>query len=199
MWDDVMSLVSNIGTVAKSAGEVLDTVKKVKETFRHAGPEAMTTSSMPGGAAMAMQPFQAQAANPFASWNPFLAPMQNLAAQQTSAWVPTETRGVSGVNLTGLWIPPTAPMEQTYVRQFGVYLNLITGIGLTMNGSPLLFSEGVFDPMHGVVHVVGRFVTGAALEMRAQLLPNWMLQGVIAQSNVFGMPTHLPLLLCKVA
>jgi hypothetical protein len=113
--------------------------------------------------------------------------------------VPAQTQGVSGVDLTGLWIPPANPIEQTYVRQFGVYLNLITGMGLTMGGMPVLYSEGLFDPVHMVVHVVGRFVTGAPLEARAQLFPSWTLQGMFVQLGPFGLPMNQPLILAKVA
>lgn len=204
MLDEILKVVSGIGSVAKTAGEVVDTVKKVKEMFQGGAapaPLGQGPTFAPGSGthAPAMYPFQPQTVDPFGGGARFLDQLSAMAAQQSGAWVPAQTQGVSGVELTGLWVPPMNPIEQTYIRQFGVYLNLVTGMGLTMGGMPVLLSEGIFDPVHMIVHVVGRFVTGAPLEARAQLFPNWTLQGLMAQLGPFGMPMNQPLILAKVA
>ncbi|MGH9962896.1 MAG: hypothetical protein ACREBC_38230, partial [Pyrinomonadaceae bacterium] len=88
----------------------------------------------------------------FAGGRQWLPELQDLGAQFGNPWVPGHTQGLPGIDLTGIWSDLQYPSVQTYIRQFGAYLNVIAGIG----DVPAVFGEGLFDPSHSVVHVIGQ-------------------------------------------
>lgn len=142
-----------------------------------------------------MQPFRAQMQDPYAGGAQWLPEIQKVAAQFGNSWVPTQTQGLAGIDLTGIWCPPGNPMDQTYVRQFGPYLNLVAGI----MGMQTAVGEGLFDPVHRSVYIIGVYYNGARVEVRSQLLPNWTMRGVMIVPGPMGFPVQMPHLAVKVA
>lgn len=176
----------------------LEILQTVKVALKPDGRKPPVVPPLPGEASPApppMQPFQPQQADPFHGGAGWLPQLQNLAQQQGDAWVPRQTQGLQGVDLTGIWTPPMAPFEQDYIRQYGPYLNFISGIGSV----PFCFAEGVVNPENWFVRLVGRYQTGAPVEVHARLFPDWSLQGTIYSVGMFNFPTAAPLFLRKIA
>jgi hypothetical protein len=122
-------------------------------------------------------------------------PGQSVAAQNGNPWVAQRTQGLLGIDLTGVWIAPLNPADQTYIRQFGTYINFVGGIG----GIPTAFGEGLFDLSHLIIHLVGRNPMGAPFEIRSQLLPNWVIQGLGLTMEPFMQWVQIPITMAKVA
>lgn len=156
-----------------------------------APPSAPATTAQPAG----MEPFRPQIQDPYAGGNQWLPAIQKVAAQFGNPWAPTQTQGLAGIDLTGIWCPPGNPMDQTYIRQFGPYLNLIAGIV----GMQTAVGEGLFDPVHRSVYIIGVYFNGARVEVRSQLLPNWTMRGVMIVPGPLGFPVQAPHLAVKVA
>ena len=160
----------------------------------HPAPQpssAPATTAQPSG----MEPFRPQMPDPYAGGNQWLPAIQQVAAQFGNAWVPTQTQGLAGIDLTGIWCPPGNPMDQTYIRQYGPYLNLVAGI----MGMQTAVGEGLFDPVHRSVYIIGVYFNGARVEVRSQLLPNWTMRGVMIVPGPLGFPVQAPHLAVKVA
>jgi hypothetical protein len=173
----------------------LDKLQEFKELIEGGGSEAVrSASAVPGTNAMPMQPFQPKMPDPYQGGAQWLPQLQQVAAQQGSPWVPTETQGVGGIDLTGVWVPPANPMEVDYVRQAGPYLNMIIGAGGVQTG----YSEGLLDPASGMVRLAGRYANGVPLEAQLQLFPNWTLQGWVSGLGPYG-PMTTPVFLMKAA
>lgn|ERR1700730_7697058 len=197
--DDLISLISNIDIIIKTGGDLLSLVQQAKGFLctNQSSPQMMATppqSPMSWGMPM-MNPFVPQMADPFQGGAQFIPWLTQLAEQNGNAWVPTQTMPLFGLNLTGIWCPPMNPTDQTYIRQYGPYLNVIAGL----YGTPTFFGEGLFNIQQCQVHVVGRYLNGSPMEARAQLFPNWMMQGMMTIANPFGMPMQSPLFMGKVA
>jgi hypothetical protein len=176
-------------------GQVLEKVQEVKELIQSGGSAAVQSVSPGSGTnAMPMQPFQAKMPDPYQGGAQWLPQLQQVAAQQGSSWVPTQTQGVAGIDLTGVWVPPGNPMEVDYVRQAGPYLNMIIGAGGVQTG----YSEGLLDPASGMVRLAGRYANGVLLEAQLQLFPNWTLQGWVSGIGPYG-PMTTPVFLMKAA
>lgn len=164
-------------------------------------PQAGQTPNQPPSAPAAtappsdMEPFRPQIADPYAGGNQWLPAIQQVAAQFGNSWVPTQTQGLGGVDLTGIWCPPGNPMDQTYIRQFGPYLNLVAGI----MGMQTAVGEGLYDPEHRSVYIIGVYFNGARVEVRSQLLPNWTMRGVMIVPGPMGFPVKMPHIAVKVA
>lgn len=173
--------------------QVLGKVQELKELYQSGGSGAVQSVS-PASSAMPMQPFQAQMPDPYQGGAQWLPQLQQVAAQQGSSWVPTQTQGVAGIDLTGVWVPPGNPMEVDYVRQAGPYLNMIIGAGGVQTG----YSEGLFDPASGMVRLAGLYANGVPLEAQLQLFPNWTLQGWVSGLGPYG-PMTTPVFLMKAA
>lgn len=197
MLETILAIVSGVGTVATTANAVVELIQKVKGLLSEAesAPEMLkpTPEIHARWSPPSMQPFYPKMPDPFGGGGQWLPELQNLAGQFGNPWVATRTQGLLGIDLTGIWSPPMNPIDQTYIRQFGPYLNLIAGVG----GMPTLYAEGLLNPVYAIVHVVGRYVTGAPMESRVQLLPNWTLQGVMMTLGPFGQPAQVPILLAK--
>ena len=197
--DDWSALFSTVGAGIKTANDILSLIDRFKHLGNGPRPAAPAPPAMPGPvdwtSVPPMQPFTPRMQDPFAGGAQWLPWLQQLAGQFGNAWVPAQTSGLYGIDLTGLWVPPMNPLEQTYLRQSGPYLNLITGLA----GTPIALAEGMFIPHQGAIHLVGRYATGAPFQVQAQLAPNWTIQGTLAGRNPFGMPFQMPLLVTKVA
>ena len=154
-------------------------------------PAAPATTAQPAG----MEPFKPQIADPYAGGSQWLPAIQQVAAQFGNAWVPTQTQGLAGIDLTGVWCPPGNPMDQTYVRQYGPYLNLVAGI----MGMQTAVGEGLFDPVHRSVYIIGVYFNGSRVEVRSQLLPNWTMRGVMIAPGPLGFPIQMPHIAVKYA
>ena len=197
MIETILGVVAGVGTVASSANSIISLVQKIKgmlskETSSSSQENMAFFSSQ--NSSVQMQAFQSQMQDPFAGGNQWIPELQNMACQFGSSWIPQQTQGIQGINLTGIWSPPMNPYDQTYIRQYGPYINIIAGIG----GNPTLYAEGLFNPMQGILHVVGKNMIGQPVEAKTQVFPNWTMQGIIITMNPFGQPMQYPLMMAKV-
>lgn len=192
-WDKIMSIVSDIGEVAETTKDVVGAIEAVKGLMPKAGSAPQVPPT--GIPSPHMQPFHPQISDTLAGGRQWLPELQNLAAQHGNAWVPRNTQGFLGVDLTGIWGHPQMLHEQTYIRQFGPYLNVIAGI----NGVPTFLAEGLFDPKHNVIHVLGLCVGGVPCELRAQIFADWTLRGVLIRHEPTGQVVQRPLGMVKLA
>jgi hypothetical protein len=197
--DDWSAFFSTVSAGVKTANDVLSLINRFKQIGARPGAAMEPAPSIHPGVAQPglppMQPFAPAAPDPFAGGAQWLPYLQQLAGQFGNAWVPAQTSGLFGIDLTGVWAPPMNPMEQTYLRQSGPYLNLITGLA----GTPLALAEGIFIPRQSAIFVVGRYATGAPFQAQAQLMPDWTHQGMLAGTNPIGMPFQMPLYMRKIA
>jgi len=190
-WMQVLDQGFRMATDFASLVQKVIEIKNALATAEH--PPAVAGPS--GWGLLSMQPFTPRAPDPFAGGAQWMPQLQNLAAQFGNPWVPTQTAGFVGIDLTGVWAPPLNPLDQTYIREFGPYLNVVTGIAGMASG----FGEGFFVPNHSAICVAGLYITGVPFEARARLLPNWVVQGVLTSVNPFGMPLEMPIFMAKMA
>jgi hypothetical protein len=198
MLETILGIVSAVGTVATTGNAVVELMDKIKKYLSKEDVEGMVSGQAGQPIHYASPPmtaFKPQMPNPYGHGNQWLPSLQALAQQHGNPWVPEATQPLLGINLTGIWVPPGNPYDQTFIRQYGPYLNVIAGVA----GTPTVFAEGLFDPTHGVIHVVGRNMNGAPFEARGQLLPNWLLQGWMMTIGQFGQPVQAPYIMGKVA
>jgi hypothetical protein len=183
----------NVGSLQDS-GELIDKVQDVKQKISTDPGAVQAASAHVDANVLPMQSFQPSMPDPYQGGAQWLPQLQQVAGQQGSPWVPTQTQGLAGIDLTGVWVPPGNPMEVDYVRQAGPYLNMITGVGAMQGG----YSEGLFDPTTGIARLAGRYANGVPLEAQLQLFPNWTLQGWVSGMGPFG-PVTTPVYLMKAA
>ncbi len=195
MLEEILGLLSGVGEAVGTANQVLELVNQVKNIMQNSQTTPNVFQGIPGQFTPQMQHFQAKMADPFQGQNPWLPQLQQVAQQFGNSWVPNQTYGLMGIDLTGLWCPPMNSYDQTYIRQYGPYLNIIAGVG----GNPTLYGEGIFYPQQSMIQVVARSVQGFLVEARGQLFPNWTIQGILVAPNMWGMPTQMPLFIAKVA
>ena len=199
MFEELLGMLSGVGEAMDTANQILDVVHKVKDIMQasQTNPNAAQgmPNNFPGQFTPQMQQFQAKQSDPFQGGQQWLPQLQQVASQFGNSWVPTQTYSFMGVDLTGLWSPPMNPYDQTYIRQYGPYLNVIAGVG----GNPTLYGEGIFYPQQSMIHIVARSVQGFIVEARGQLFPNWTIQGVLIGPNMWGMPSQMPLFIAKIA
>jgi hypothetical protein len=191
---DIMELIENIGAVASTTSDVLGAINDFKELADGGSADAAAFAA-PMAGVPAMAPFTAQAHDPYGGGGQWLGQLQQVAAQNGNAWVPPQTSGLMGIDLTGIWSPPMNPMDQTYIRQYGPYLNVVAGIA----GMPTFMAEGLFDPASLTLRVVGRQSNGQPAESQAQLLPNWVMHGTMTILNPWGMPMTGQIMMQRVA
>lgn len=195
--NDPMSMVSNLDTIIKTGSDLVQLIQGVKGLLGKSGasPQAFSPRPQQTMQAPQMQAFRPQMQDPYRGGAQWLPQIQQLAAQNGNAWVPQQTQGIGDVDLTGVWCPPGNLMDQTYIRQFGPYLNLVSGI----MGMPTFVGEGLYDPTHRSIYILGRALNGAPVEVRTQLLPNWTMQGVMTVPGPMGFPMQMPHFAVKVA
>lgn len=197
--DSILDIVSAIGDVAKTGNEVLDLINNVKKSLKNNDPAGLSTAQpeltanhgIPNMAA-----FNAQMVNPYGQGNQWLPNLQAVASQNGDPWVPAQTQPLLGIDLTGVWVIPSIPNYLVFFRQYGPYLNIV-GV---YAGMPVVFAEGLFDPTHRILHLIGQNTYyGVAFETRGQLFPNWTVQGTMSWMNQFGQPMYMPYFMQKVA
>lgn len=197
--ESILEVVSAIGDVAKTGNEVVSLLNNVKKLLKNDNPAGV--NPVPQGQTVnanipAMAAFNAQMSNPYAQGNQWLPNLQAIASQNGNAWVPAETQPLLGINLTGVWVIPAIMNYQVFFRQYGPYLNIVGVYG----GMPVVFAEGLFDPTHSIIHLIGQNTYyGVSFETRGQLFPNWTVQGTMSWMNQFGQPTQMPYFMQKVA
>lgn len=191
---DFQNTMANISGGLGVASDLLGLMNDVKQLCASGQVDATAFQ----GAAMGgppMAPFMQQMADPYGGGQQWIGQLRQMAAQNGNGWVPQQTAGLGGIDLTGLWRNPMNPMEQSYIRQFGPMLNMVAGIG----GIPGFTAEGLFDPSTGTVRLVGRYVNGSPGEVNAQLHPNWVIHGVVMFLNPWGVPMTAPTVAQRVA
>ena len=192
-WAKIMSIVSGIGTAARTTKDVVDAIQAVKGLMPQAGAVPQTPPS--NATPMHMQPFHAQMPDTYAGGRQWLTDLKNVAGQFGNPWVPSRTQGFLGINLTGIWAHPQMLEDQTYIRQFGPYVNVVAGIA----GIPMYLGEGLFDPASNIMYVLGQFMGGVPIEFRAQVFQNWTLQGVLRRLEPTGQFAGVPVVMAKIA
>ena len=121
-WKTIFKIVSGVGTVAGMANEVMAAIQNVKALLPKVESEPEPGLVTP----LRMQPFQPQVQDSFNGGQQWLSQLQDLARQNGNSWVPTSTRGLSGVNLMGIWSTP------------GLLAKFILGsLGLISTSSPV--------------------------------------------------------------
>jgi hypothetical protein len=196
MIEDILQIVQGVGTVASTAKDVIALIQETKKLLKASTQTPLQSAPPPHpGNTMTMQAFHAQMPDPYQGGTQWIPQLQNLAQHTGNSWVPPQTEGILGINLTGIWCPPGNFMDQTYIRQYGTYLNLIAGIG----GTPTLYGEGLLNPQNGALFFVGRNLMGASTSFQGQLFPQWIIQGSLQVQNFFGIAVPLPILIGKIA
>ena len=186
-FSDIGEVLGSTTDLLDKTGDFLRCAREVKAQWQ----ELRTGKSHPGGA----QPgwgsgFPASAS--YQSAGPSLAvEVRQVAAANGDPWVPETTAGFGGIDLTGIWCPPMNAFDRCAIRQSGAYLNVAAMIG----GMMIFAGEGLFDPHARALAFAGRYANGAPAEVRGQLLPNGMINGVLAVQNPWGVPMTNPLFL----
>ena len=170
-WRKIYKLTSRIGKFAASGNQVISLIQNVKELLSEVESEKDPQLVTP----LLMQPFRPVITDTYNKGRYWLPEIKKLAEQYGNPWVPRDTRGLSGINLTGIWVSDPNWREKTYIRQFGPYLNFIGGITETRTW----YAEGLFDPHTGVLHVVGQFYNRGPFEIKTKLYTDWSLHGEI--------------------
>lgn len=183
---DISDIANVLGTVTDlldKGGDFLKSVREVKAEVR-----AWQSGELPAHAGRAGYP----AAASYRSAGPSLAAeVRQVAAFNGDPWVPDTTAGIGGIDLTGVWCPPMNVYDQCVLRQSGAYLNVSAVFG----GMMIFAGEGLFDPHSRALAFAGRYVSGAPAEVRAQLLPNAVINGILTVPNPWGFPMSNPLVL----
>jgi hypothetical protein len=196
---DFGNTLSLIDSAFKSGRDFIGLLNDVKSLLNRDGPNSTAMNMPPQMGAQwhmpAMQPFTPQFQDPFSGGAQWMPQLQQIAQRNGNPWVPTQVHDLGGINLTGVWCPPVNPFDQTYIRQFGPYLNIIAGI----NGMPTLYAEGLFNPLQSSIYARGQYINNTPMEAQLTLASNWTLQGILTTMTVFGMPSHMPIMMGKVA
>ena len=195
---DPLSALAGLGTVVSTLNGCIKLFKEVKSWVSEADRTHQDINGQVSGAASmlsGMNSFQPSMQDPFQGGAQWLPDLQQVAGQMGNSWVPNHTQGLQGVNLTGVWSPPMNLMDQSYIRQFGPYLNVIAGVGY----QPTLFTEGMLNPENGSIFLIGQNVVGAQVTAQLQLLSNWTIQGTLNPPGPMGQPMQLPIHLVRVA
>ena len=108
----------NVGAL-QDTGQLLDKVQDVKQVLSMDPGAVQAGSAHVDANVLPMQTFQASMPDPYQGGAQWLPQLQQVAGQQGSPWVPTQTQGLAGIDLTGVWVPLGNPMEVDYVRQAG--------------------------------------------------------------------------------
>jgi hypothetical protein len=188
-FSDIGDVLSSATDLLGDAGDFLKCVREVKTQWRDLQAGGSRPASPPvWGSGYAAAPSFQQA-------GPALAPeVRQVAAANGAAWVPETTAGYGGIDLTGVWCPPMNFFDRCVIRQSGAYLNVAAMMGGTMTFA----GEGLFDPQARALAFAGRYANGAPAQVRGQLLPNGMINGVLAVQQPWGFPMTNPLFLQRV-
>lgn len=104
--------------------------------------------------------------------------LTNVAQANGDPWVPQQTLGLNGIDLTGVWSPyhsPGVPVLgiRAIIRQSGPYLNLL----IINNGYVTLCAEGILNPINWFITLAGQ-ANGETIKLNLQFYyPDWSLWG----------------------
>lgn len=180
---DIANVLGSVTDLLDKGGDFLKSVREVKAEVR-----AWQSGEPAAYAGRAGYPAVANYQSPGPS---LAAEIRQVAASNGDPWVPESTGGIGGIDLTGVWCPPMNVYDQCVLRQSGAYLNVAAVFG----GMMIFAGEGLFDPRTRALAFAGRYLSGAPAEVRAQLLPNAMINGVLTVPSPWGVPMSNPLVL----
>jgi hypothetical protein len=185
-FDDVGQFLDASGDLMGDLSHLLSGVLKVKSQWQQLRNAAAPVGG--GGPAWGTPPTVAAAGGP-----PVSAEVRQVAAANGNPWVPDVTAAFGGIDLTGTWCPPMNFYDRCTIRQSGPYLNVAAMIG----GAMTFAGEGLVDPPSRMLAFAGRYANGAPAQVRAQLLPNGAISGMLAFVTPWGVPMTNPLFLLR--
>lgn len=181
--DDIGDVLGSVTDLLDQGGDFLRAVRELKTQWRAVQSGQPSAQAGWGGAPA---PSDLRSTGPSVA-----AEVRQVAAANGDPWIPEMTGGFGGIDLTGVWCPPMNVFDQCMLRQSGAYLNVAAVLGGTM----IFAGEGLFDPRTRAIGFAGRYANGAPAQVRAQLLPNQMINGILTVANPWGVPMSNPLLL----
>ncbi len=183
MIDNILSIISSVGTVAKTGRDVVGLIKDVKDLL---SKQPIKEESFNAKQHIQMNSFQSQIDDPYNGGAQWVDSLHSITSQSGNSWIPKQTRGFAGIDLTGIWGTPSNPYDQTYIRQYGPYLNIIAGIC----GTPTVYAEGIFNPQNGAIEFTGINFEGMQVTAQLTLLPQWTIKGTMSVQTLFNIPIH---------
>ena len=193
----ILELVSAVGTVASTGNSIIQLINHVKPLLKEEESNPFAFQGQPQAAAWSdprMQPFHPQQSNPFGQGQQWVPQLEQMAQSHGNGWVPQRTQPLYQFSLTGVWCSPPNWNFQTYIRQFGPYINLVAGIG----GQVAAYAEGLLNPTNWCIYIVG-YEQNMPVEIRAQVYSNWTIQGTKLVPGQFGQPTFFPFMIGRIA
>jgi hypothetical protein len=189
-FGDIGEFVDSGGELLGDVSQLLSGILKVKSQWQQLrGGRAQPGGTLPSWTGN--YPAASRVPNP---GPPVAAEVRQVAAVNGNPWVPDTTAGFGGIDLTGVWCPPMNFYDRCVIRQSGPYLNVAAMIG----GMMTFAGEGLVDPGSRVLAFAGQYANGAPAQVRAQLLPNGAISGMLAVANPWGVPMTNPLFLQRV-
>ncbi len=174
-----------------SRDNVVQIIHSVKQVLKSDGSNHSASPTGTGQQAPSFQAtpsYQPQYANPQPQ-DPSWQQLQQVAQQHGDPWLPTQTQGWNGYDLTGLWVSMINPGGQINLRQSGPYLTVVASAFGIPNG----FGEGVINPATWFVSIIGQNAMGMPIEVQAQFYSDWTLQGQQCSIDPFsGMMMSAP-------
>lgn len=189
-FGDIGEFVDSSGDLLGDLSHLLSGVLKVKSQWQ----QLRSGSAQPVGAPMGWAGNQMAAPGIPNAGPPVAAEVRQVAAANGNAWIPDTTVGFGGIDLTGVWCPPMNFLDRCAIRQSGPYLNVAAMIG----GMMTFAGEGLVDPASRMLAFAGQYANGAPAQVRAQLLPNGAISGMLAVANPWGVAMTNPLFLQRV-
>jgi hypothetical protein len=172
--DDIGDVLGSVTDLLDQGGDFLRAVRELKTQWR------------------GVQSGQSSARSSLHSTGPSVAAeVREVAAANGDPWIPDMTGGYGGIDLTGVWCPPMNVFDQCMLRQSGAYLN----VAAVLAGTMIFAGEGLFDLRTRAIGFAGRYANGAPAQVRAQLLPNQMINGILTVANPWSVPMSNPLVL----
>jgi hypothetical protein len=189
-FDDIGQFIDSGGDLLGDVSHLLSGVLKVKSQWRQLRADGPQPGAGAGG--WSGDHFPASAGGNVGP--PVATEVRQVAAANGNPWVPDTTAGFGGIDLTGVWCPPMNFYDRCAIRQSGPYLNVAALIG----GMMTFAGEGLVDPGSRTLAFAGQYANGAPAQVRAQLLPNGVISGMLAVFNPWGVPMTNPLFLQRV-
>ncbi|MBN2735763.1 MAG: hypothetical protein JXR70_02200 [Spirochaetales bacterium] len=184
MINPVVRVVKKVGKANYKDEEIKHLIHEVKSLLEK--NVSYVTESITGDSEntpMEMMPFNPRLRDPYNGGQRWLSQLQqNLGETSPDPWIPDQTHDFFGINLTGIWAPSLNPLDQSYIRQYGPYLNYIIGTA----GIPNIFAEGLFNPLTGAISLVGKDIFDNPFIAHLQLSCEWSINGDMTVPDVYG-------------
>lgn len=185
----ITDVVKLVGTSASAAVDIKTLVQELKPTLSTAestGNSDLASFNLAVRNSdiqpMYMQPFTPSQVDTYNGGYQWLNQLQEVATGAGNSWVPQQSQGFAGIDLSGVWNNPIVNTEAYYIRQFGPYINLI----LLMGGTPVGYFEGLFNPENGKVYLYGQNYVGGVMIMEGEVNPDWTTQMTVYSYNAYG-------------